>query len=73
MRLHSHWLGSLALEDDCKDRSLVPAVVVSSDDKECIMGLDSVVSRGDTVEPPPHGSTVSPLDNIVVETGIVGN
>ena len=50
------------LEDDCKDRSLVPAdVVLSHNDKECIMGLDSVVLR-------EGGSTVSVLDNIVVTT-----
>ena len=42
---------------DCKDRSLVPAdVVLSHNDKECIMGLDSVVLR-------EGGSTVSVLDN----------
>ena len=37
------------LEDDCKDRSLVPAdVVLSHNDKECIMGLDSAVLREGT-------------------------
>ena len=55
------------LEDDCKDRSLVPAdVVLSHNDKECIMGLDSVVLR-------EGSSTVSVLDNIVMTTGIVDN
>ena len=50
------------LGDDCKDGSSVPAVIVSADnDKECIMGLNSV------------GSTVSALDNVVVAVGVVGN
>ena len=41
-----------------KHRSLVPAdVVLSHNDKECIMGLDSAVLR-------EGGSTVSVLDNI---------
>ena len=52
------------LGDDCKDGSSVPAVIVSSDnDKECIMGLNSVVLGG-------GGSA---LDNGVVAAGIVGS
>ena len=45
----------------------MPAVIVSSDnDKECIVGLNSVVLGG-------GGSMVSTLNNVVVAAGIVGN
>ena len=47
--------------------SSVPAVIVSSDnDKECILGLNSVVLGG-------VGSIVSTLNNVAVAAGIVGN
>ena len=41
-------------------------MVSSDNDKECIMGLNSVVLGG-------GGSTVSALDNAVVAAGIVGS
>ena len=47
--------------------SSVTAVIVSSDnDKECILGLNSVVLGG-------VDSIVSTLNNVAVAAGIVGN